>query len=59
MRKFFRNGVPKGNRTYVDAETPGKSVGLRLARRVLVMPPVPVEPVEPPDTEIMGDNGRL
>ena len=33
---FNHDGVPKGNRTYVDAETPGKSpsFGLILLSRI-------------------------
>ncbi len=27
---FEGNGVPKGNRAYVDAKTPGKSTGFRV-----------------------------
>ena len=33
MRKFFRNGIPKGNRTYVEAETRRKSPDRSLTDR--------------------------
>ena len=38
------SGVPKGNRTYVDAKTPGKSTNRGLTASSISVTPVPLEP---------------